>query len=77
MWKWTCPVCGKEIEENYTIEEIKEYIGATHDCPECGGLVMIEKDCTCSDFGKELVRRYSEMGLNVSKEEASNSYIEF
>ena len=76
MWKWTCPICGKEIEENYTIEEVKGYIGATHDCPECGSLVIIEEDCSCSDFGKELVRRYAEMGLDVSKEEASNYYIE-
>lgn len=76
MWKWTCPVCGAEITENHTIEEVKKHVGATHDCPKCGGLVMIEKDCTCSDFGAELVKRYAKMGANVSKEEASNSYIE-
>lgn len=44
MWKWTCPVCGAEITENHTIEEVKKHVGATHDCPKCGGLVMIEKD---------------------------------
>ena len=75
MWKWTCPICNNDIEEGYEIEEL--IVGATHDCPECGALLMIEEDCTCSDFGEELVRRYAEMGLNVSKEKACGSYVEF
>ena len=74
-WEWTCPCCGTEFESEFTIDFIKEHIGATTDCPECNALLMIEEDCTCSDFGKELVRRYSEMGLNVSNEEANNSCI--
>ena len=74
-WKWICPVCKKEIEEEYTVDEVRDYVGATHNCPECNGLVMIEEDLTCSDFGNELVKRYADMGLNVSKEEASNSHI--
>lgn len=77
MWEFTCPCCNGEFESSYTIEFIKEHIGATIDCPECGALLMIEENCTCSDFGEELVRRYAEMGLNVSKEKACGSYVEF
>ena len=76
MWKWTCPMCGKEIYEELSLKVVKEYIGATHDCPECGGLVMIEEDLTCTNFAKELSCRYAEMGLIVSPEEAVGNYIE-
>ena len=75
-WNYKCPICGNDIQEDYSEEEIKKYIGATHDCPNCGGLLMIEEDLSCADFGKELSRRYAEMGINVSPEEASGSYIE-
>ena len=76
QWTWICPLCGKEITEDYTVDEVKEYIGATHDCPECGGTVQIMEDLTCSDFGEYLVKAYAEMGVTVSKEDACNSYIE-
>jgi len=77
MWKFTCPCCNTEIETIFTIDEVKEHIGATCDCPECGALLRINEDLTCIDFGEELVRRYAEMGYKVSKEEASNSRINF
>lgn len=76
MWKYVCPICNKNIMENYEIETIKEHIGATHDCPECNGLLMIEEDLTCSDFGNELVNRYKEIGVNVTKEQATGTYID-
>ena len=66
MWNWTCPICGKRITEDYEVEEIKEYVGATHECPECNGVLMIEDDCTCSDFGKELEKRYCEAKTGLS-----------
>ena len=75
-WEYICPICGKTVKEKYTESFIRNgYIGATHDCPYCGGLLMIEDDLTCSDFGEELVRCYDEMGVKVSKEEATGSYI--
>lgn len=76
MWEFVCPVCGKLVKENYDINYIKtNCVGMTHDCLECGAILMIEKDGTCSDFGAELVRRYSEMGLNGSKEQATDTYV--
>ena len=75
-WKYTCPICKKKVEEKYTQPYIKKgWIGATHNCPCCGGLLIINKDLTCSDFGDELVMRYKEMGINVSKEKATSTYI--
>lgn len=59
-WKYICPVCNRAIEEAYTLDEVREYVGATHDCPECGGLLMIEKDLTCSDFGTQMIKEYAE-----------------
>ena len=57
MWKWTCPICKKEIEEDFELDYIKnECVGCTHDCPECGGLVLINEDGLCSDFGATLER---------------------
>lgn len=74
-WTWVCPICGETIEEDYTIDEIKEYIWASHDCPECGGLVQITEDLTCIDFGEKLVGIYKEMGLDVTKEQACGTYM--
>ena len=58
-------------------EYIKKYgIGASHNCPNCSGLLIINEDLTCSDFGEKLVNCYKEMGVDVSKEEASSIYID-
>ena len=57
MWKWKCPICGKEIEEDFDIDYIKnECVGYTHDCPECEGLVLINEDGICTDFESVLKR---------------------
>lgn len=53
-WKYTCPICKNKVEEKYTQPYIKKgWIGATHNCPCCGGLLIINKDLTCSDFEDE------------------------
>ena len=67
MWEWACPCCNTEFESECTIDYIKEHIGATHNCPKCGALLIIEENCTCKDFGAELVQRYSSIGMIVSK----------
>ena len=57
MWKWKCPICGKETEEDFDLEYIKsECVGCTHDCPECEGLVLINEDGICTDFESVLKR---------------------
>ena len=76
QWEYVCPVCNCNIVEKYKVKEIKEYVGATHDCPKCNGLLMIQEDLTCSDFGEELTRRYEELGVKATKEEATSSFIE-
>lgn len=77
MWTYICPLCKQEVAQEYDIETIKDYVGATHDCGNCSGLLMIEEDLTVSDFGAALVERYSEMGVDVSKETATGSFVEF
>jgi hypothetical protein len=52
------------------------HIGATIDCSSCDALLKLNKDLTCSDFGEELVDIYHHMGLDVSKANAQNSYID-
>lgn len=75
-WEYRCHICGNKIKEPYTQPFIKNrYIGATHNCPKCGGLLVINEDLSCSDFGEILQKRYKEMGLNVSKEQATGTYI--
>lgn len=75
-WEYVCPICKNEIVENHSIEVVKQYVGATHDCPKCDGLLMIEEDLSCSDFGEELVKRYEEAGVETTKEQATSNYIE-
>lgn len=75
MWEFKCPCCGDEFISNLSEEVARKNIGSTIDC-QCGALLMIKGDLSVSDFGEELVKRYSEVGLNVSKEKAVNSYIE-
>ena len=77
MWKYTCPICNDEIIEQRDLKTVEAHIGATHDCPKCNGLLMIADDLTCSDFGEELVKRYADMGVTVSKEQATGTFIEF
>lgn len=74
-WNYICPVCGEHIQENYSVEEIAEYVGATHDCPNCGGLLRIQEDLSCYDFGKELVESYAALGIDTSIEEAAGCYV--
>lgn len=75
MWEFKCPVCGDEFITEYTVEEIADSIGCTMDC-QCGALLKIKNDLTCSDFSEELCKIYSNYGLDVSKEEAVNSFVE-
>jgi len=77
VWAYICPICNEQITTKHSLEVAKSHIGATHDCLNCNGLLMIEEDLTVSDFGEVLVRRYSEMGVTVSKEQATGTFIEF
>ena len=74
-WTYTCPICKKQIVEKYSEDFVKEYIGATHDCPNCNGLLMINEDLSVKDFGAELVNSYKELGIDVTEEEATSSFI--
>lgn len=78
-WTYTCPCCNKEIIEiDKTVDFIKRYIGATHDCPECGALLKIKSDLSCSDFNKELINIYRGAGVTGTDEDIKKgmSYIE-
>lgn len=80
LWTYTCPCCNKEIiEKDKTVDFIKQHIGATHDCPECGALLMIEEDTSCSDFTKTLIEMYRQAGVKGTDEEIKRGmgYIEF
>lgn len=77
MWKYSCAICGKTITEDYSLEEVKEAVGATHNCPECNGLLLIQDDLTVIDFGNVLVNSYKEVGIEVDKETAVNSFVEY
>lgn len=82
MWKWKCPVCNKEIEEDFDLDYIKkECVGCTHDCPECGGLVLINDNGICTDFGAVLKRvsdQIDEMEKNgeIVLDEETDEYVE-
>lgn len=76
-WNFICPICNRNVMEGYTVEEIKDYIGATYNCPECNGLLRITDDLGVEDFGKELVRSYSDVGVDVDVNTAANSYMEY
>ena len=75
-WIWVCPICHNTIHDSHSLDTIQDYVGATYNCPECGGDVLIQKDFTCIDFGDYLVNAYKSMGVNVSKNEALGNYIE-
>jgi hypothetical protein len=73
MWKWKCPICGQDIEEDFDVKYIhNECVGCTHDCPECGGLVLINENGICTDFGSVLERV-----ANQIDEMEKNGEIEF
>ena len=75
-WTYRCPICKKQVVEKYKKSFIKHgYIGASHNCPRCGGLLEIKENLSCVDFGAELQKGYAEMGVIVSKKQASNTYI--
>lgn len=76
MWNFTCPICGEEVPTDYTIDEVKDCIGFTTDCYKCGGLLMINDDLTCRDFGKELAQSYKDYGIDVTPEQAAGNYVE-
>jgi len=76
-WKYMCPLCNESVTTKHSVGVAEAHIGATHECVNCGGLLMIEADLTVSDFGAKLVRRYEELGVSVSKEEATGTFIEF
>lgn len=75
-WKGICPICGKTFSTGLTESDMLNHIGATMDCPSCNALLKLNEDLTCSDFGEELVSIYKDMGLDVSKTNAQNSYID-
>lgn len=78
-WSFKCPICNKHARTRHTMRKMtrRSYEGVTTDCPRCYGLLMIGKRLRVTDFGKELSRRYAEMGVTVSPEVASKSFIEF
>lgn len=75
-WKGSCPICGKYFSTGLTESDMLNHVGATMDCPNCNALLKLNKDLTCNDFGEELVSIYHDMGLDVSKDHAQNSYID-
>lgn len=75
-WEFDCPLCKKHIISTKTIEEVRPYIHGTTVCPACNGVILINPDFTCSDFGEYLVGVYKGMGVNTSKEEALHNYVE-
>ena len=58
-WKFVCPICKKRVVNDYNIKEVEEYVGATYDCPECGGTLRIRDDLTVEDFGQELINIFN------------------
>lgn len=49
-WQFVCPVCHKKVINDYEVDEVKDYIGATYDCPECSGTLRIKNDLTVENF---------------------------
>jgi endogenous inhibitor of DNA gyrase (YacG/DUF329 family) len=60
-WEFICPICKKKVVNDYDVEEIKDYIGATYDCPECGETVRIKSDLTVENFETILSDIFSEV----------------
>ena len=75
-WEFDCPLCKKHVVTEHSIDTIKFYIGSTTNCPLCDGIVLINPDLTCSDFGQYLVDAYKGAGVNTTKEEALGNYVE-
>ena len=82
MWKWKCPICEKYIEEDFEFDYIQnECVGHTHDCPECGGLVLINENGICTNFEAVINRVYDqicEMEKNgeIVLDEETDEYVE-
>jgi len=77
MWEYVCPLCNERVKTKHDLETANGHIGSTLDCQLCQGLLIIEDDLSVTDFGEVLVKRYAEAGLEVSKEQATGSFIEF
>ena len=60
-WKFVCPICRGNVINDYEVDEVKDYIGATYDCPKCGGVLRIKNDLTVENFSVELENIFSDM----------------
>jgi len=81
-WKAICPCCGSVFyvpgyDESDMRKAANSPIDLSLDCPKCKSLLRVHKDLTLTNLGEELAKGYAEKGLNVSEEQAKNSYIEF
>lgn len=59
-WQFVCPICHKNVINGYEVEEVKGYIGATYDCPECDGVLRIKNDLTVENFSAKLENIFSD-----------------
>lgn len=75
--KAACPCCGATLYYEITNKEMLDNVGATLDCTKCKALLRLNGNLTLEDFGEALTKIYAEEGIDLSKEEASNTYIEF
>ena len=81
-WKTKCPVCGAAVvfpgySEAKIREVVKGPLGVDFDCPKCNALLQLHKDLTVTNLASDLSKIYAEEGLDVSEEQAKNSYVEF
>ena len=80
MDKWKAiafPCCGTTLYYENTNKEMLHNVGATLDCTKCKALLRLNRDLTLEDFSESRVKIYAAEGIEVSKEKASNTYIEF
>lgn len=53
-WSYICPCCGKKIETDYHITEVRKWVQALFRCDVCLDVLRINEDLTVSDFQKIL-----------------------
>ena len=68
-WQFLCPICHRNVINGYEVDEVKDYIGATYDCPECGGVLKIKSDLTVDNFAAKLENIFSDMINTETKQQ--------
>lgn len=78
-WQFLCPICHRNVINGYEVDEVKDYIGATYDCPECGGVLKIKSDLTVDNFAAKLENIFSDMINTETKKRTSiyDSWLEY